>query len=207
MSTAIISVYRKEGLEDFLNVLFKLNYDTKIISSGGTARKIEELGYPVTEVSDYTGFPESPGGLVKTLHPKIHAGILLDPEIPEERKYLEENGIKPIDMVVCNLYPFEETVKKKVPYEEIIEMIDIGGPTLVRAAAKGALRHGKVFPVIDPKDYNKVIEDIILEDDVSLKNEVIKSLAYKAFEHTYEYDKEIKNWLAARRGVDSGNPK
>lgn len=195
MTTVIISVYRKEGLEEFVGELYKLNQNLEIISSGGTARKIAEFGYPVTEVSDYTGFPESPGGLVKTLHPKIHAGILLDMKIPEEKKYLEDNGIRPIDMVVCNLYPFEETVEKKSPHQEIVEMIDIGGPTLVRAAAKGALRHGKVFPVIDPSDYNMIVRDIIFGSDISLRNEKIKHLACKAFEHTRDYDTQIAKYM------------
>ena len=190
MKTALISVSDKSNLDILLPALKKLN--VKIISTGGTAKKIKELGYKVTEVSEYTGFPESPGGLVKTLHPKIHAGILLNPEKEDERKYLEEHGIKPIDLVVCNLYPFEETLKKGATYEELVEMIDIGGPTLLRSAAKGCLRTGKPLPVCDPDDYEKIVAEA---RKGYFDSNTILTLVEKAFRHTRDYDTSITKYL------------
>jgi phosphoribosylaminoimidazolecarboxamide formyltransferase/IMP cyclohydrolase len=150
IKTALISVSDKTGLDKFVKTLGK--YSVKIISSGGTAQKIREFGYKeVTDVSDYTGFPESPGGYVKTLHPKIHGGLLLNEKNPEHRKYMEENGIDPINMIVVNLYPFEKTVAKKgINEEEAFDQIDIGGPAMVRAAAKGALLNERIVVVTDP---------------------------------------------------------
>jgi len=118
LNSAIISVYDKTGLKDFLEGLHQITPEIKIFSSGGTARKIDELGYDVIEISSYTGFPESPGGLVKTLHPKVHGGILLDKSRLDERKYLEENGILTFGLVVCNLYPFKEVSSSGAPKEE-----------------------------------------------------------------------------------------
>ncbi len=193
LESVVISVSDKKNLGELVEGLIEINPDVEIISSGGTAGKIRDLGYEVTDVSSYTEFPEAPGGLVKTLHPKIHGGILLDGERDEEEKYLEKNDIKTFSLVVCNLYPFEKTVSKGAPREEIIENIDIGGPTLIRAAAKGALRHGGVAPVVEPEDYKKIIEEM-KENNGRLKDETLQFLAHKAFDHTWKYDEEIRNW-------------
>ena len=194
LNSAIISVYDKTGLKDFLEGLYQINPEIKIFSSGGTARKIDELGYDVIEISSYTGFPESPGGLVKTLHPKVHGGILLDKSRLDERKYLEENGILTFGLVVCNLYPFKEVSSSGAPEEEVVENIDIGGPTLIRSAAKGALRHGGVAPVVDTEDYNMVIEEM-KNNNGELTSKTISNLALKAFEITSYYDDNIRKWL------------
>jgi len=194
INSVIISVYDKRDIKEMVEGLHQINPDLKIFSSGGTASKIRDLGYDVIEVSIYTGFPESPGGLVKTLHPKVHGGILLDPGRIEEKKYLEENGIETFDLVVCNLYPFDKVSKSGASEEEIIENIDIGGPTLIRSAAKGALRHGGVAPVVDIEDYVMVVDELN-NNRGELSHETIRGLALKAFELTSRYDNSIKNWL------------
>ena len=188
-----MSVYKKDDLDFLLDGLTNFNPDVNIISSGGTARKIKELGYDVTGVSEYTGFPESPGGLVKTLHPKVHGGILMDPERKEEGTYLSTQNILSFDALVCNLYPFQETVESNAGYDEIVEMIDIGGPTLIRSAAKGSLRRGRPVTVVDPGDYESVIDDLNTYKRVRYSK--VKELAKKAFRHTEEYDKKINEWL------------
>jgi len=192
--TALISVSDKTDLDKLVKTLDK--YHVKIISSNGTAKKIREFGYgEVTDVSDYTGFPESPGGYVKTLHPKIHGGLLLDEKNPEHKKYMEENGIEPIDMLVVNLYPFEKTVAKKgIKEEEAFEQIDIGGPAMVRAAAKGALLNKRLVVVTDPAQY----DEIILEMNRivgKIGPQTVLQLARKAFGRTAKYDEAIVNYL------------
>ncbi|KXA90684.1 hypothetical protein AKJ36_00345 [candidate division MSBL1 archaeon SCGC-AAA259I07] len=193
IKSAIISVSDKNRLDELLDGLFEINPEMEILSSGGTAERIRELGYEATEVSTYTGFPEAPGGLVKTLHPKVHGGLLLDEDRVSERDYLKKEGIKTFGLVVCNLYPFEETVEKGKSRRNIIESIDIGGPTLIRSAAKGALRHGKTAPVIEPEDYGEIVEKL-KENDGTLTRETRDYLAYKAFRHTCNYDQKIRNW-------------
>lgn len=193
LKSAIISVSEKKQLDTLLEGMFQINPNVKVYSSGGTSKKIKNLGYKATKISNYTGFPEAPGGLVKTLHPKVHGGILLDPNRIKEKKYLEKNNIKPFNLVVCNLYPFEKTLEKQAPKEEIIENIDIGGPTLIRSAAKGALRHGGVAPVIDPDDYPRVLGEM-KDNNGSLNNGTIATLVHKAFDHTWNYDEKIRNW-------------
>jgi len=192
--TALISVSDKTGLDKLMKTLDK--YSVKIISSNGTAQKIRELGYKeVTDVSDYTGFPESPGGYVKTLHPKIHSGLLLDEKKPEHRGYMEKNRIDPIDMLVVNLYPFEKTVAKKgVKEEEAFEQIDIGGPAMVRAAAKGALLNERPAVVTDPTQY----DEIILEMNKivgRISPQTVLQLAHEAFKRTVKYDGAIVDYL------------
>ncbi len=193
INSAIVSVYDKSRLRVLLEGMRELNPEVEVFSSGGTAKRIEELGFEVTNISSYTGFPEAPGGLVKTLHPKVHGGILLDEGKTPEGMYLKDNDIKSFDLVVCNLYPFEETVESGGSKEEIVENIDIGGPTLIRSAAKGALRHGTVVPVIEPSDYGKIIDEMI-ENDGKLRRETINHLVKKAFRHTWKYEEKIKNW-------------
>lgn len=192
-SLALISVSDKEGLGDLVEALVK--YKIKIVSSGGTAGVIRRLGYDVTEISDYTGYPESPSGLVKTLHPKIHGGLLLDPDNPEHKRYMDEQGIEPIGLLVVNLYPFEKVVERQdVELLEAVENIDIGGPAMIRAAAKGALLHGRPAVVVDPSQYQFVIDELNRRDG-SLSQDTIKGFAIKAFERTAEYDTLIKNYL------------
>lgn len=190
---ALISVYDKSGLEDLVSALKE--YDVEIISSGGTARMIREMGYPQLEdVETYTGYPESPGGLLKTLHPRIHGGFLLDRETPEHWKYLEKHGIIPFDMLVSNLYPFEKVTAAGVDLLEAAENIDIGGPTMTRSAAKSALLYGKVAVVTNPSQYKEVIKSL-KENNGEIPVKRIKELAVSAFKRTAEYDKAIVTYL------------
>jgi len=191
MAKAIISVYDKTGIVDFSSSLTGLGYE--IISSGGTARLLEEHKINVTSVSDFTHSPEMLDGRVKTLHPKIYAGILSDRDNDTHRNEIEKLGYDFIDMVVVNLYPFEETVAKSdVTLDMAIEQIDIGGVTLIRAAAKN-FKH--VIIVTDISDYNMIIEKLKKFKKIDLKTK--KQLAVKAFKHTMLYDKAISNFLEA----------
>ena len=152
---AIISVTDKTGVVEFAKELSAAGVE--IISTGGTAEMIKNAGVPVIPISSYTGFPEMLDGRLKTLHPKIHGGILGMRENPTHAKEMETNGILPIDMVVVNLYAFEETIAKGCTLEDAIENIDIGGPTMIRAAAKN---HNDVAVVVDPADYGKIISEM-----------------------------------------------
>lgn len=190
MPKALISVFDKIGVVSFAKGLRELGFD--IISSGGTARTLAENKIPVQEVSDYTGFPEMLDGRVKTLHPKIHGGILYKRGNAEHEKKIKEHGISPIDIVAVNLYPFEKTIAKKgVSFEEIIENIDIGGPTLVRASAKN-FEH--VGILVDPNDYAMILQE--LKDKGHLTRETKFNLMLKAFEHTAAYDAAIASFFA-----------
>ncbi|MDA7920419.1 bifunctional phosphoribosylaminoimidazolecarboxamide formyltransferase/IMP cyclohydrolase [Verrucomicrobiales bacterium] len=190
ISRALISVSDKAGLEDFAKGLNKHNIE--ILSTGGTAKFIAELGIPVTEVSDFTGFPELFDGRVKTLHPKIHGGLLHRRDIDEHVEQAKKNGILPIDLVVVNLYPFEETVAKEgVTRDEAIEQIDIGGPSMLRSAAKN---HSAVTVVVDPDDYQVVLDELDEhEGKTTLKNR--ERLAIKVFQRTAAYDAAIASHL------------
>jgi len=193
---ALISVYDKSGLEKLVEVLGE--FGVEIVSSGGTARRIRELGYPrLTEVAEYTGHPESPGGLLKTLHPKIHGGILLNPEDPEHRAYMERHGIEAFDLVCVNLYPFEEVAAKGADLVEAVENIDIGGPTMTRSAAKAALLYDSVAVVTDPSQYAEVVETLRANNG-ELTPELRRSLAEKAFKRTSGYDRAIVDYLEDR---------
>ncbi len=182
MKWALISAYKKEGIVELARELSSLGYG--ILSTGNTARVLREAGVKVRDVSSHTGFPEILDGRVKTLHPKVHAGILADRSNPEHMKTLEELGIEPIDVVVVNLYPFEE--------QPSVEMIDIGGPTLVRAAAKN---HRHVIVLVDPEDYGWVLEKLKEKGDLDYEDR--KRLAYKAFSLTACYDAAICRWLSS----------
>src|SRR3989338_8973580 len=151
MKTALISVSNKEGIVEFAKGLHNLGI--KILSTSGTAKLLKENKVPVTQISDYTKSAEMVDGRVKTLHPKIFAGILAVRKNKKHMEELKKNNIDPIDIVVVNLYPFEETVAKKASFEEIIENIDIGGPSLVRAAAKN---FEDVLIIVDPADYHGI---------------------------------------------------
>ncbi len=186
---ALISVYDKTGLAEFARQLAKLGIE--IVSTGGTARFLHEAGVTVRDVAELTGSPEMLGGRVKTLHPKVHGGILFRRGNPDDRKQVAESGIAPIDMVVVNLYPFFATAAKKgVTAEELIENIDIGGPTMVRSAAKN---FESVAVVTDPADYSKLLEELSGKREISLATRL--ELARKAFAMTSRYDGQITTEL------------
>lgn len=184
MKNAILSVSDKTNIEDFASKLIENDY--KVFSTGGTKKALENAGIEVYSVSELTNFPEIMDGRVKTLHPGVHGGILANRSIPEHLTALKEQDIDLIDLVVVNLYPFKETVKKEdVTEDEAIENIDIGGPTMLRAAAKN---FKFVTTVVDPSDYNEVIERIASD---KLDEDYRKSLMVKVFKHTNDYDNAI----------------
>uniref|UniRef100_A0A7C3LWH5 Bifunctional purine biosynthesis protein PurH n=1 Tax=Leptospirillum ferriphilum TaxID=178606 RepID=A0A7C3LWH5_9BACT len=186
---ALVSVSDKTGLESLGRRLAAL--DIEILSTGGTARFLQEKGIPVTEVSAVTGFPEMMDGRVKTLHPMIHGALLGLRDNPEHRKSMEAHGIQPIDLVFVNLYPFSETVAKPgVTVEEAIEQIDIGGPSMIRSAAKN---HESVTVVTDPADYDRVLS--LLEKTKKTNSAIRRELAVKAFRSTSEYDRLIASYF------------
>jgi len=190
---ALLSVSDKTGLVDFARGLHGLG--VKLLSTGGTAKALTDAGLPVVEVGTYTGFPEMLDGRVKTLHPKVHGGILARRDIPEHVAALAAHGIPTIELVVVNLYPFRETVARPgCKLDEAIENIDIGGPTLVRAAAKN---YAHVGIVVDPSDY-PVLLDELRTGATRLSEGTCFRLAQKAFSHTAAYDGAISNYLAAR---------
>ncbi len=187
---ALMSVTDKTGLADFAKGLKA--YNVHMLSTGGTAKLLRENGVDITEVSDFTGFPEMLDGRVKTLHPKIHGGILGMRDNPAHVQTMFEHGIEPIDMVVVNLYAFAKTVAQPdCTLEDAIENIDIGGPTLIRAAAKNN-RH--VAVVTDPSDY-PVILDEMKRNDGKITTETSLRLACKAFCLTHAYDGNICDYL------------
>ena len=188
MSYALLSVSNKEGIIPLAAALVENGY--KLISSGGTHKVISEADIPVMKVSEYTGSPEILGGRVKTLHPKIHGGILSKRGDPLHDIDLKANSIGLIDIVVVNLYPFKETVAKPdVTWNEAIENIDIGGPTMVRSAAKN---HAYVSILTNPEQYDMFIA-FLKEGSV---DEIRPGLALEAFQHTAEYDAAISNWMS-----------
>lgn len=187
---ALISVSDKSGLMELAGVLAEMGVE--ILSTGGTAKALTAGGVKVTEVADYTGSPEILDGRVKTLHPKIHAGLLYRRDLPEHEAQMRERGYGPIDVVVVNLYPFEATIAKPgVTFEEAIENIDIGGPCLLRASAKN---FAAVTVVCDSGDYGRVTEELKTQGQTSL--ETRRYLAQKVFRRTSEYDRTIANYLA-----------
>src|SRR5574340_706333 len=192
---ALISVSDKSGVLEFAQGLHQLG--VKILSTGGTARLFADNGIPVTEVADYTGFPEMLDGRVKTLHPKIHAGILARRDLPEHMEAMDRTAIPGIDLVVVNLYPFRQTVARPdCSLEEAIENIDIGGPAMVRAAAKN---YTSVAVVTDPADYAPVLEEMKAGSGAVTQTFRFR-LACKAFSHTAAYDGAISNYLTAMDG-------
>ena len=192
MKTALISVSNKEGIVDFAKELNKLGI--KILSTGGTAKLLKDNKIPVTLISDYTKSKEMMDGRVKTLHPKIFGGILAARKNKKHMKEARENKIELIDIVVVNLYPFEETVAKKASFEEIIENIDIGGPSLVRAAAKN---FEDVVIIVDPADYRNILVSLKKK---KINDELKQNLALKAFEHTARYDTIINQYFNEKFG-------
>ncbi|MHA7967415.1 bifunctional phosphoribosylaminoimidazolecarboxamide formyltransferase/IMP cyclohydrolase [Paenibacillus sp. CAU 1782] len=191
---ALISVSDKTGIVEFSRELAKQG--VQIISTGGTFSLLEKEGVPVIGISDVTGFPEIMDGRVKTLHPAVHSGLLAVRDNEEHRKSMEELGLDYIDLVVVNLYPFKQTIAKPgVSYEEAIENIDIGGPTMLRSAAKN---HAFVTVVVDAGDYGAVLEELKADGDTTL--ETRKRLAAKVFRHTGSYDALISDYLSKQTG-------
>ncbi|MBI2137253.1 IMP cyclohydrolase [Candidatus Woesearchaeota archaeon] len=194
IKTAIISCYDKQGLNEFASELAMTIPDIRIYSSGGTYRQIQEAAKgKVTEIAAYTGFPEMPSGLVKTLHPKVHAGILADKNDAKQAEYLKQNGIETFDMVIVNLYPFEKAVAEGADMEEARKNIDIGGVSLIEAAAKNFKR---VTVVCDAKDYGRVMEEI-KKGGVSGKTRL--ELAKKAFKYLAQYLKAVSSYFEAAK--------
>ncbi len=190
---ALLSVYDKSGIIDFARELADLGFE--LVSTGGTFAALESAGLNVTRVSEVTGFPEILDGRVKTLHPSIHGGLLARTELPEHVDQLREHDITPIDLLAVNLYPFEETIAKpNVPEEEAVEQIDIGGPAMLRAAAKN---FRNVIVVTDPSDYPAIANE--------LKNGAVpisrrREFAAKGFAHVAAYDNIVANYLATKNG-------
>ena len=194
MKRAIISVSNKEGVVPFAQELAKLGYE--IISTGGTRKALDAAGVPTIGISDVTGFPEIMDGRVKTLHPKVHGGLLSVRTNPGHVKEMEDNGIAPIDMVVVNLYPFKQTIEKAgTTFEDAIENIDIGGPSMLRSAAKN---HAFVTVVVDHADYQTVLDELKAHGDTTL--ETRRRLAAKVFRHTAAYDTYISTYLTEKVG-------
>ncbi len=186
---ALVSVSDKTGLEDFARGLVSLGVE--ILSTGGTAKMLQQSSIPVPLVSDYTGFPEIMGGRVKTLHPKIHGGILARRDNPDDMAAAREHGIRPIDMVVVNLYPFAQTIAKPdVTLAEAVEQIDIGGPCMLRAAAKN---HAFVAAVCNPARYEALLDE--MKQTGALSESTLLTLAAETFAHTAAYDAAITRYL------------
>ncbi|MCR9219227.1 MAG: bifunctional phosphoribosylaminoimidazolecarboxamide formyltransferase/IMP cyclohydrolase [Alphaproteobacteria bacterium] len=196
IARALISVSDKTGLIEFAQGLAR--HKVRILSTGGSAKALKEAGIAVTEVSDHTGFPEIMDGRVKTLHPAIHGGILAKRDDGKHRMALETHDIAPIDMVVVNLYPFVETVLSGKGYDDCIENIDIGGPALIRAAAKN---HAHVTVVTDPAEYQSVL-DAMDANAGGVTRELRAFLAREAYARTAAYDGAISDWLAEQQGED-----
>ncbi|HMG13689.1 MAG TPA: bifunctional phosphoribosylaminoimidazolecarboxamide formyltransferase/IMP cyclohydrolase, partial [Gemmatimonadaceae bacterium] len=192
MPTALLSVSDKTGLVDFAKGLIAIGWD--LVSTGGTAKALRTAGVTVRDVSDVTTFPEMLDGRVKTLHPAIHGGLLARRDSPEHMKALAEHKIAPIDLVAVNLYPFEETAATAgATPEQIIEQIDIGGPSMLRSAAKN---FASVTVVVDPADYGRVLAALeAKDDDIDLR----RLLAEKVFARTAAYDAAIAYWFGCER--------
>lgn len=202
MPIALVSVSEKKGIVELCRSLAGRGWT--IVSTGGTAQELDGAGIPVLRVSELTGFPEILGGRVKTLHPAIHGGILARRRVASDVEQLEEHGLRPIDLVAVNLYPFRRTVARpSTTLAEALDQIDIGGPTLLRAAAKN---HSSVWPVCDPEDYDRVLEAVESDDDAE---ELRRELAAKVFLHTAGYDAAIAAYLdrpTSQRWEEKGLP-
>ena len=203
----LVSVSDKQGLDKLIPQLLEINPDVKIFSTGGTFGRIKEIlgekaSSCLTQVSDYTGQPETQGGLVKTLDFKIYLGLLTETYNDAHKEDLNRTGSVPIDMVVCNLYPFKETIAKQgVTVEQARGNIDIGGPCMIRASAKNFLR---VASVVDPSDYDKIISEMKANDGKT-SLELRFNLAQKAFAHTAVYDRTIADFFGSKSVNDVKN--
>lgn len=186
---ALLSVFDKAGMAEFARALAELGVE--LVSTGGTAKLIAGAGLPVRDISDLTGFPEMMDGRVKTLHPKVHGGLLAVRDNGEHKAAMDAHGIGPIDLVVVNLYPFEETIARGASYDETIENIDIGGPAMIRSAAKN---HAYVTVVTDPADYDVVLAE--LRQSGGVPYALRQKLAAKAYARTAAYDAVISSWFS-----------
>jgi phosphoribosylaminoimidazolecarboxamide formyltransferase/IMP cyclohydrolase len=191
ISRALLSVSDKSGLVGFASSLAE--YGVELVSTGGTAKALKEAGLAVLDVAELTGFPEMMDGRVKTLHPMVHGGLLAIRGNQEHAAAMEAHHIKPIDLLVVNLYPFEATVAKGAAFDDCIENIDIGGPAMIRAAAKN---HNDVTVVVEPADYERVLAELALHSGMTTL-ELRRQLAAKAYARTAAYDAAISNWFAA----------
>jgi phosphoribosylaminoimidazolecarboxamide formyltransferase/IMP cyclohydrolase len=191
---AVLSVSDKTGLIDFARQL--AGFGVELISTGGTARALADGGLRIREVSDLTGFPEMMGGRVKTLHPRIHGGLLAMRDNPEHIRVMQDHGIPAIDLLVVNLYPFEETVTKGASFADCIENIDIGGPAMIRSAAKN---HADVAVIVEPEDYSVLIAELGAHQGKT-SQALRRRLAAKAYGRTAAYDAAISNWFAREIG-------
>lgn len=190
VTRALLSVSDKTGLIEFARALAA--HGVELVSTGGTAKAIAATGLKVTDVSDLTGFPEMMDGRVKTLHPKVHGGLLAVRSNTEHERAMKAHGIAPIDLLVVNLYPFEATVEKGADFIECIENIDIGGPAMIRAAAKN---HDDVAVVVEPQDYAAVLDELAANHGATTLL-LRRRLAAKAYARTAAYDAAISNWFA-----------
>ena len=191
---ALLSVWDKTGLPELARALHEAG--AELVSTGNTATAIEAAGLPVTRVEDLTGFPECLDGRVKTLHPRVHAGLLADTLNPDHNRQLTELGIEPFQLLVSTLYPFEQTVASGADHDAIIEKIDIGGPAMVRAAAKN---HGSIAVITDIAQYVQVLRAIV---DGGFTVEQRRRLAAQAYAHTAAYDAAVSSWFAASYAPD-----
>ncbi|MBV8744000.1 MAG: bifunctional phosphoribosylaminoimidazolecarboxamide formyltransferase/IMP cyclohydrolase, partial [Xanthobacteraceae bacterium] len=196
VTRALLSVSDKSGLIDFARALADLGVD--LISTGGTSRALSEAGLAVRDVADLTGFPEMMDGRVKTLHPKVHGGLLAVRGNPAHERAMQDHAIAPIDLLVVNLYPFEGTVGKGAVFDDCVENIDIGGPAMIRAAAKN---HANVAVVVEPADYAAVLAELKAQRGTTLA--LRKHLAAKAYARTAAYDAAISNWFARELSDDA----
>src|SRR5437016_6446218 len=190
ITRALLSVSDKSGLIDFARALS--GHGIELVSTGGTAKAIAAAGLKVRDVSELTGFPEMMDGRVKTLHPNVHGGLLAIRNKSEHAQAMKAHGIAPIDLLVVNLYPFEATVDKGAGFEECIENIDIGGPAMIRAAAKN---HDDVAVVVEPQDYKAVLDELAANKGATTLR-LRRRLAAKAYARTAAYDAAISNWFA-----------
>ena len=197
VTRALLSVSDKTGLIDFAKAL--VAHGVELISTGGTAKAIAAAGLKVRDVSELTGFPEMMDGRVKTLHPKVHGGLLAIRDNAEHATAMKDHGIAPIDLLVVNLYPFEATVDKGAPYEDCIENIDIGGPAMIRAAAKN---HDDVAVVVEASDYQAVLDELAANNGATTLT-LRRRLAAKAYARTAAYDAAISNWFAVQLKDDA----
>src|SRR6187431_1454631 len=197
ITRALLSVSDKSGLLDFARGL--TSHGIELVSTGGTAKTLKDAGLKVMDVSELTGFPEMMDGRVKTLHPKVHGGLLAIRDNKEHAEAMKAHGIAPIDLLVVNLYPFEETVDKGAGYEDCIENIDIGGPAMIRAAAKN---HDDVAVVVEAQDYQAVLDELAANQGATTLT-LRRRLAAKAYARTAAYDAAISNWFAIQLKTDA----
>jgi phosphoribosylaminoimidazolecarboxamide formyltransferase/IMP cyclohydrolase len=197
VTRALLSVSDKTGLIDFARSLAAKGVE--LVSTGGTAKAIASAGLKVRDVSDLSGFPEMMDGRVKTLHPKVHGGLLAIRDNAEHAQAMKTHGIAPIDLLVVNLYPFEATVENGADFEECIENIDIGGPAMIRAAAKN---HEYVAVVVEAQDYRAVLDELAANDGATTLA-LRRRLAAKAYARTAAYDAAIANWFANELGIEA----